>query len=125
MHFDPPGSFVLKINTIFVNTTSSSPSSSTAIVRPLLDIGLFQAAPTFPILGFPHPVDACHFSEVVAPSSCGASDTPLTDTRSPLEDLSTPTSIGPPTNVTSPLPLQYANTKGYISYFSSLANHTM
>ncbi|CAH2241950.1 jg9068 [Pararge aegeria aegeria] len=97
--------------------------SSTAIVHPLLDIGLFQAAPTFTILCCLHPVDACHFSEVVAPSSWGASDTPLTDTRSPIGDLSTPTSIGPPTNVTTPLPLQYANTKGYVSYFSSSANH--
>ncbi|CAH2242718.1 jg11447 [Pararge aegeria aegeria] len=76
--------------------TAANPSfkaSSSAIVRPLLDIGLFQAAPTFPIFGFPHPVAACHFSEVVAPSSRGASDTPFTDTRSPLENLSTPTSI--------------------------------
>ncbi|CAH2241670.1 jg26970 [Pararge aegeria aegeria] len=64
-------------------------------MHPLLNIGLSQAAPIFPTFGFSHPVDACHFSEVGAPStsSCGAPDTPFTDTRFPLEDPSSPSQL--------------------------------
>ncbi|CAH2244220.1 jg20165 [Pararge aegeria aegeria] len=44
-------------------------ADSFAIVRPLLNIGLFQAAPTFPIFGFPHPVTRRFLAPPAPPSS--------------------------------------------------------
>ncbi|KAI8420996.1 hypothetical protein MSG28_008133 [Choristoneura fumiferana] len=83
--------------------------------RPLLDTGLLQGFPLRPVLCFPHPPRSRDLNQVVAPSCCRPTDRPDSSspgTRTPFENLLTPSAISPASNV--PRPLQFRNSSGYV-----------
>lgn len=82
---------------------------STAIIRPLLNVRLLHVAPSFAILGFPHPAATRCPPKVTSPTCSKTSYTTLSQMRSPLQDTSSPTLVESTTILTSPLPLQRPN----------------
>ena len=93
----------------------ASSSSSSAYCSPLLDVGLPQGTPQDPISRFSHPSTASYPLQVIGPSGRRASDTTFAEPWPPFENPFTPPSVGSATDVTSPLPLQFATFPNYVS----------
>jgi hypothetical protein len=89
---------------------------------PLLDIGLPQSSPRRSVLRCPHPAASRDLYQIVGPLCGGPTNAASPGTRSPFEDLSAPTAISPPRNVSCPLPLEVCNSSGYVSDLSSFTN---
>ncbi|RVE43974.1 hypothetical protein evm_011377 [Chilo suppressalis] len=64
-------------------------------------------------------------TNIIIPSCLRASYTTFTESRSPLKNFPAPTSISSAANVTSPLPLQFANSVGYVGVFGSLSDYNI
>jgi hypothetical protein len=107
----------------FKNKLRLSSSSASAHYSPLLDIGLSNLSPSCSILGYSHPIPATRPAQIVTQPGLRASYTTFTETRSPLQNSFTPAFIGCTADMTSPLPVQHANTVCYVADFSSLPDH--
>jgi hypothetical protein len=64
--------------------------SSSAHHSPLLDIGLSNCSPSRWIFGYSHLTPTSRSAQIVTPPGLRESHTTLTETRSPLQNLSTP-----------------------------------
>jgi hypothetical protein len=82
---------------------------------------LSNFSPSRSIFSYSHPAPASRPAQIVTPPGLRASFTTFTETWSPLQNSFTPAVYT--ADMASPLPLQYANTVGYIGDFSCLLNH--
>lgn len=68
----------------------NSPSSFTARMKPLLDIGLCMFVPIMTTLWYPHPCTACDSKNVIHPSCWWSAHIPFACPWSPLSDDQNP-----------------------------------
>jgi hypothetical protein len=76
--------------------------------------GLPQSSPWQSVLRCPHPAASRDLHQIVGPPCGGPTNAASSGTRSPIEDLSAPTAVSPPRNLSCSLPLEVCNSSGYV-----------
>ncbi|CAH2241637.1 jg3040 [Pararge aegeria aegeria] len=87
--------------------------------RPQLDIGLLWGVAKYTVLGRLPPAALSDSPDVVCPPRWGPTYAAFTGAGSPFQHLKTPTSIGSPSYVPRPLPLQLRDSLSYVGNSSS------
>ena len=99
-----------------------SSSSLSADRRPLLDIGLPQGSPQWPVLRCPHPAASRDLHQVIGPPCGGPTHAAPAGTWTPLQNLSAPTAVSSASYVPCPLPLKFGDSSSDIGNFGSSAD---
>ncbi len=90
-------------------------------IGPLLDEGLCMTSPKRPVLGFPHPVCACHLLDVIPPPRSLLPSSPHTISGIPFGYGLRPTAIFSTRQMSGPTPFQYRSRLQHIPHTSSLS----
>ena len=85
----------------------------------MLIFGDVREEPSDLILVYSHPASTSHLTKIVVPPSLRASYLTFADSRSPLENMSTPAIVISTANMACPLTLQLAESVGYVDHIRS------